>query len=731
MNPKIKRITQNIFPGFVVSLVALPLGLGLALASGVPPLAGLISAVVGGIIVSILGGSNITIVGPGNGLVAVTLAAVLTLGGGNMEQGYLLALAAVVISGGILLLMGMLKFGALSDFFPSAAVQGMLAAIGFIIMSKTLHLMLGAPDVQADSTIEYYFKLPATIHQLQTGEIPWLAGILGLSCLAIMILTSKIKWKLIKLIPAPMWIILLGIGTSYFSKMYPQYLAPLPESLMIQIPENVFEGMGFPDFSKLGDSQFWGAVISLTFIAGIESLLSLKAVDKLDALKRRSNANKDLRALGIATIVSGFLGGLNVVTVIARSSINANYGATNRWSNFFHGAFLVIFVLVFTPALQLIPLPALASILVYTGYKLAEPAGFVKVAKVGWQQLLIFIVTMLGTLFANLMIGIAAGILATLLFQFKAFGRIRLFIRYAFKPNTLLYEETPGVYLLSVKAFSSFVNFIGLKRKLDSVPPNSQVIVDFSLAKFVDYSVLEQISNYYQSFKNYGGDLEIIGLDDLGAYSAHPLAPRLAKADGASKSTLSKRQKTIRLYAKKLAWEFKPQKDYLEEEFEPFAFFGTRIIDSGRNRLTGKQGQVGVLMVDIDYHEGEFIAQENRHATMVILDLKQEIPRFVLDKEDLLDKVAHLAGFNDINFSMHPDFSENFKLKGQNTPELHQFFDNELIEFLQSNKPFHIESNGNALLIFEKERLGTLSEIKQLVSFATRLAVILNSKHKK
>ena len=724
----LRNIAQNIFPGFVVSLIALPLSLGLALASGAPPIAGVITAVVGGIVVSLLGGSHLTITGPGNGLVVATLTAVTALGSGNPLHGYLFTLAAVVVSGALIFFMGLFRFGNLSDFFPSAAIRGMLAAIGLIIMSKQLHVMLGITEPEARTTMGLFASLPESIGLLFNGQVPAAAWLVGLAALLIMFLYAQIRIKAFHFVPAPMWIVVLAILFTGFSHHLPPGMK-LSERFLIDIPDNFLSELSFPNFDKFWTGDFWIAVISLSLITIIESLLSIRGVDKLDPKKRRSNVNKDLRALGLATMVSGALGGLNVVTVIARSSVNVTNGATARSSNFFHGAFLLLFVLLFSSQLQMIPLPALAAILVYTGYKLTEPRVFREIYMVGWEQLVIFLVTMFTTLFTNLVTGIVAGFLLSLVFQLTVLPRVGLFVRYLFRPNTLLYREDDGQYHLSVRAYSNFINFIGLRRKLDSIPQSARVIVDFSLADFVDYSVMEQLQNYYQSFREGGGDLEVIGLEDLGAKTPHDLAPRMPHSEvKSSRAKLSRRQKALRLFARKLNFEFSHQEILDFSEFKKFKFFQKRLIDRGRNKMTGELGRIRMTLADLDYHEGALITRESHHSTMVLLALPASIPSFVMEKELLLDRVAHLAGFRDIDFKMHPDFSRSFKVKGQDRDALHRFFDDELIEFFQSNKAFHLESNGEALLIFEKERLGIIREIKQLVSFASRLATILNRK---
>ncbi len=732
-----KNIGNNLFAGFAVSMVALPLALGLALASGVPPVAGLVTAVIGGILTALLGGSNVTITGPGNGLVVVTLSAVSILGAGDALAGYALTLAAIVCSGVIILLFGLMRFGALGDLFPSAAVQGLLAAIGLIIMSKQLHVMLGVVNPEAGSTVELFATFPSSVQDITNGEIPWLVTSIGLGSLVLMFLLSASRNKYLRLIPPPLWVVLMAIGLSYLS-LSSSLLEPIQPDYLISIPDKVVSELGFPDFSKITEGSFWSVVLSLTFIASLESLLSIKAVDKLDPQKRRSDVNKDLRALGMATIVSGFSGGLNVVSVIARSSVNVNNGATNRLSNMFHGLFLLLFVLAFTRPLQKIPLPALAAILVYTGYRLASPSVFRSIAKVGWQQLTIFIITLLTTLFTNLITGIFTGILATLLFQLRILKKADVLLRYVFKPNTLLYQENDEQYHLSVKAFSSFLNYLGLKKKLDSIPPSCKVIVDFSLAEFVDYSVLEHLQNYSYSFKSKGGDLEIIGLDNLDTDTDHPLAPRIKGKGvkgytraGKTSSGLTQRQKSLRLFSKKLGWEFIPDYFYNLSKFNGFKYFSIRIIDSGHNRIMGTIGSIKVHMADINYHEGELNARNDLQSTMIVLSIPERIPGFVLEEESLLDKVSNLAGFTDINFSMHIDFSNRFRLKGNDEKRIRAFFDDKLLTFFEENKAYRVESNGLSLLIYDKERLNTISEIKQLVSFANRLGQLLDSRLQK
>lgn len=726
-NTGLKALPKNIFAGFVVSLIALPLGLGLALASEAPPISGVIASVVGGVIVAILGGSNVTITGPGNGLVIVLLGAITTLGGGDLYQGYLFTLAAIVISGLFLLLLGFLKMGLLADFFPASAIQGMLAAIGIGIFAKQFHMMIGNNAEKGD-----IFDLLINIPQdswaaINSGDPTiYTVSAIGLGSLLIMIYYSKIRNKYFQLIPAPMWILIISVGLGYALGMLkiPYHMEP---KFLVSIPNNILTNLAFPDFSIIWQKEFLMAVFAITLIASIESLLSIKAIDKLDPLNRRSNMNKDLKALGLATAISGMLGGLNVVTVIARSSVNVNNGAVNRSSNFIHAIFLLAFVLVFQEQLRKIPLAALAAILVYTGYKLATPRIFKNVAKIGREQIAIFLATLITTIFTNLITGISVGILVTFLIHVllnKSFG---LFLNHLVKPNILLYKETDGGnYYISVKYFCSFLNFYKLKHKIDAVPENEELVLDFSLCSFVDHTVMEGLENYSETFTKRGGHMEIIGLDKHEADSVHPFAIRKILPLSALKPIeryFTKRQSDLEKTAIDYKWSYIANKNVETDFLQDFVFFQNREINYYYNQLSSEDERYQVL--DLEFTEGAFIAREVVKTTVMHIRMKRNIPVFTLDKEGLLELLYKLAGFEEITIENHPDFNRRFFLSGEDQEAIQQMFTDELVLFLESNPYYHVESNGRSLMILKKERLLGVQEIKQMVYFGNQLNQLL------
>ena len=720
----IKTLPKNIFSGFVVSLIALPLGLGLAMASDAPPIAGIIAAIVGGIIVSVLGGSHVTVVGPGNGLVGVLLVAIATLG---LENAYI----AIIFSGVLLSLLGFFRMGALADFFPSSAIQGMLAAIGLIILGKQFHIML-AHKINREDTIDYLIEIPFTINDALHYENKGLiyAALAGVISLSIMLFYSRIRNKVLQLIPAPMWIVLLSIGFGYYFEYALHEPNPISKKYMISgIPvfQKIIADIPIPNFSGIWNFSFWGSVLALTLIASIESLLSIKAVDKLDPEKRRSNVNKDLKALGLATVGSGLLGGLNVVTVIARSSVNVNHGASNRSSNFFHALFLVIFIAFFSTQLTYIPLPALMAILVYTGYKLASPKVIRQMFSIGKEQLVIFFVTLIVTLKIGLITGILSGVITTFIIHVVLNKSAALFLRNVLKPNVLMFKEQDGKqnFYVSVKHFCSFLNYFRLKQRLDAVPENQDVIVDFSMCEFVDNTVMENMSNYQELFTKRGGHFDVIGLDMHDTESQHPLASRrLLAVPNIIKKSLTRRQTSMKLLAKDYGLNYNSKKQKNALFLNEFLFFNTKQINHNYNELSHEDNTTKLF--DIEFSEGEFIAKEVIRSTMLHIQLHKPIPKFTLDREGFLEKVYAFAGFKDIQIENHSDFSNRFYLLGENEAAIAAFFNDDITHFFESNPYYHVESNGDALLIFGKERLASLKEIKALFDFGKRLKEVIS-----
>ncbi len=720
------NFTQNFFSGFVVSLVALPLGLGLATASGLDPIAGVITAIIGGITVSIFGGSYLTITGPGNSLVPVVLAAIATLGAGNELLGKTLLFDAIILSGVLIFLFGVFRLGRLSSFFPTAAIQGLLAAIGIIILGKQLHVMLGNMEKIEGNTLEIIAQVPQSIMKIELGEASFYAMVIGCVSLLIMFFHGKIKNRYLHSIPAPMMVLVLAIMIGYFFK-YSGIISPFENDshYLIQVPNDVITEYKLPNLQATFKNpalflswDFVSVVLSLTLIASIESLLSISAVEKLDPMRRKSNVNRDLKALGGATALSGLVGGLNVVTVIARSSIAVQNGATTRLANFFHASILIVFLLFFTPQLNMVAMSSLAAILVYTGYKLALPNIFIEKLKSGLDQFVIFIITIMVTLTIGLIQGIVVGMITTILFHLFLSKNRYLMLHSLFNPNTLMYQEEDGKYYISVRGFSNFLNFYKLKNKLDLIPVDSHVILDFSLTNFVDLTVREQLNQYAEIFLRAGGNIEMIGLQGKSKN-----IQLFKEKELEEQKELSKKQLAIQDLAQKINYQFVPKVFQNFYGLYNFIFFYSKEIKLVKNIIREKEK--GISCFETHYSEGELILKENSQVTFLTIDLEKEIPSFTLDKDLLFDRLHQFSGLYDIKVG-NEIFNKNFLLKGKGRMRIIELFDYRLTEFLMKNSEYHLESNGKQLLVLKHERLLSPSQIEKMIIFAEELESIIS-----
>lgn len=520
---------NDLSAGFLVFLIALPLCLGIAVASGFPPMAGIISAIIGGLLVSRINGSNLTITGPAAGLIVVIFSSVQSLGEGDMLAGYRYTLAAIVISGLLQIVLGYFKAGRMAAFFPASVVHGMLAAIGIIIMTKQIPVMLGL-----------HLNTPATILtgivellQAQAFFIPKI-GIIALLGLCILLVWPSIKNPVLSKIPAPLLVIVLGIllGLAFdLNHFQPEPLFNLPANIhingpfLVSIPDSLLASINFPDFTKLVSVTFWQSVVSITLIGSLETLLISTAVDKLDPQKRYSDLNVDLRAIGIGNALSGMIGGLPMIAEIVRSSANIEYGAQSGWANFFHGAFLLLFVLLFPQIIDSIPLASLAVLLVYTGYRLASPQTFAKTMDIGKEQLAIFVITILGILASNLLAGVMLGILAKLLIHLARGVNLKnmLTISYSIEQNQA------DIYRVKINGSAIFSNFIALKIQLTSLPFGKSIIFDLSDVYLIDHTVMDFIDAYRKDYIERNGICEIQGLTQHTSAAEHELATRINK----------------------------------------------------------------------------------------------------------------------------------------------------------------------------------------------------------
>jgi MFS superfamily sulfate permease-like transporter len=529
----------DLLSGFLVFLIALPLCLGISMASGFPPSAGLITAIIGGIAVSRISGSFVTINGPAAGLIVVVLGAVQSLGEGDAMAGYRYTLAAIAVASVLQILMGIGKAGRLSSFFPASVVHGMLAAIGIIIMAKQIHVMLGVTPASSN-----LFMTIAQIPHSLLNPNPDIA-VIGVTSMALLIIWSMVKNPKLKMIPAPILVVLMGMGLArYFDleheHMYlflpdahflPHHEATVGPRFLVAISENFLSGFYLPDFSKMFTPEFLEASVSICLVGSLESLLSAVAVDKLDAYKRHSNLDRDLTAIGAGNLICGMIGGLPMIAEIVRSSANVNNGAKTSWSNFFHGVFVLLFVVLFPRLIHSIPLASLAALLVFTGFRLASPKEFAKVMGVGKEQLFMFVATIIGVLATDLLIGVAIGILVKIsIHMLRGVRANNLFKIHFFIEN--LSDDSVVVEIVGAAIFS---NFLRLKDALAKLENGRKLIFQLNNAYLIDHTVMEFLHHFRHDYESQGGSCRFLGMEYHDTYSRHPLAVRKMKRNHMSR----------------------------------------------------------------------------------------------------------------------------------------------------------------------------------------------------
>ncbi len=508
-----ENFSADAVSGFIVFLLALPLSLGIAKASDFPPLMGVLTAIIGGLVVSFFAGSRLTIKGPAAGLIVIVAGAVAEFGGG--ETGWHLALGAMVVAGILQIGFGFLKLGKLADFFPLSAIHGMLAAIGLIIIAKQIPVLLGVdPALSAGKDpLELIAEIPHFIASMNQQ-----AAFIGILSLSILMGLPLIKNSYLKKIPLPLLVLIVAmpLATYYgFKQAGPSYLMVKLGNFLGSIHLNA----SMDGFQHTG--IFIKYVIMFALVGSLESLLTVKAIDMLDPYKRKSDTNKDLIAVGVGNTLAALLGGLPMISEVARSSANVSSGAKTRWANFFHGTFILTFVLLATPLIEMIPNAALAAMLITVGIKLAHPKEFVQTFKIGKEQLAIFLVTIFFTLFEDLLVGIAAGIALKLILHVMRGAPFSALFK---APIEVSFEGDE--YLVSIEKAAVFSNFIGIKNKLQEIPPGFNVTVDLHKTRFVDHSVLENLHHIQHDYEHSGGRFQIIGLSDHKPISAHTLAAR-------------------------------------------------------------------------------------------------------------------------------------------------------------------------------------------------------------
>ncbi|WP_374163234.1 SulP family inorganic anion transporter [Arcticibacter sp. MXS-1] len=497
--------------GLSVFFVALPLCLGIALASGAPLYAGILSGIIGGLVVSIISGSHLSVSGPAAGLTTLVSAAIISLGD------YKLFLLSVIVAGLFQLLLGLLKLGTISNYFPSSVIKGMLAAIGIILISKQIPIALGydRPDfwksgfLQLFSDEHLFANFRSFNLHIRSGVI--LISVLSLACLALL---QQPFAKRFRIVPPPLLIVVLGITINFLFASCNSAMV-LTQSQLVNIPSNIFSEISFPDVSKLfSNLQVWKNGITIGLLATLETLLCVEAIDKLDRHNRITPVNRELIAQGAGNLLCGIFGAIPMTAVVVRGAANADAGARTRLSAFTHGMFLLLAVLAIPFLLRMIPYASLAAILLITGYNLTRPRLFVNMWKLGWKQFLPFILTIIVILCTDLLVGVSIGLLISIYFIVSSNFKVE------YKLSRTRQHETDAYYI-RLNTNVTFLNKVNLRKTLDRIPPYSILTIDGSDCIFIDYDILEIISAFESKAHDRHIEVHLKGIQKVDIVAVH------------------------------------------------------------------------------------------------------------------------------------------------------------------------------------------------------------------
>lgn len=503
---KTAYLRRDIPASLSVFLVALPLCLGIALASGAPLFSGLVAGMIGGIVVGLLSGSEISVSGPAAGLAVIVADAIAKIGS------YEAFLVAVVLAGLMQLVLGLIKAGRFSSFFPDSVIKGMLVAIGIVIILKQIPHALGRDnDYEGEFEFQQLADGENTISEIYRAIETASPGAVVISLVSLAFLIS---WEILagrstrtvfKSFPAALVVVCGGVALNEFFRVaIPEwYLGDTAHQHMVQIPtiapgKSLFSIFYFPDLSVLGNPKIYGIAATIALVASLETLLNLEASDRLDSAKRISSTNQELVAQGVGNLLSGMIGGLPVTSVVVRTSANVYGGAQTRISTVLHGVFLLLAVFLGGALLNLIPLSCLATVLIMVGYKLAKPAIFKKTYRDGWSQFVPFIVTVVGIVFTDLLIGIALGSVVGI-----------IYVLYTNFQSTFQLARDGNKVTIAFEKDLYFLSKPQLKEALNSLQPGDEVLIDGTKAPFIDHDIFNMLHDYRETAKVQGINYEL------------------------------------------------------------------------------------------------------------------------------------------------------------------------------------------------------------------------------
>lgn len=572
----------------------------------------------------------------------------------------------------------------------------MLAAIGIIIMVKQSYTALGvtAPKGELLESIEH---LPVAFSEMN----PEVFGI-ALVALAVLIIHPRLKVKWIKAVPAPLWVLAMTIplahGFDLFHEHHYHFMGKdfvLGPKHLVNLPDKISDGVVFPNFGQIATGAFWISAVSIALVSGLESLLSAKAVDAIDPWKRKSNLNKDLLAMGGGSALAAVVGGLPMISEIVRSSANINNGARTQWANFFHGTFLLIFLLLLAPVIEQIPMSALAAMLVFTGFRLAAPREFKNMWKIGPIQFAVFVTTVVVVIATDLLIGIAAGIVLEAVLQVVSGAPLTNL----FRSKTVIHK-TKEETIVEVHGAIIFTNYLHFKSKVMKAASTPVLTLDMKWVNRIDHTAMHNYHLLETELHAAGIEVRVINMDHLYGVTDHPQSDHVRYQRKESLPKLTRRQLELLQFAGNEGYPYQPVLVGRFREWDSFLMLGGKSIIKVENKITVRQGTCQVTFADLHIRSGAYFTEGETKGTFMHVQLQgATIPAFRIEEETFVDRIRDNVTNEDIDFIAFQAFSDKFLLRGAEESSIREFFTEPRIRFLEGLKGFEMESDGNAILI--------------------------------